>query len=133
MAFASSVDMYALENISIMPRSIPPRNAPGIEPIPPNTAAVNAFMPGIEPVVGTSVGYDEHSSTPAIAASPEPIANVIDIVASTFMPISCAAPLSSEHARIALPVLVFSVNNVSPSMITMHVIIVIIVVHDTES
>ena len=27
-----------------------------IEPIPPNTAAVNALMPGMEPVVGSSVG-----------------------------------------------------------------------------
>ena len=30
--------------------------APGMEPIPPNTAAVNALMPGMEPVVGVRVG-----------------------------------------------------------------------------
>ena len=30
--------------------------APGMEPIPPNTAAVNALIPGIAPVYGVSVG-----------------------------------------------------------------------------
>ena len=34
----------------------PPSKAPGIEPIPPNTAAVKALMPGMEPVVGVRVG-----------------------------------------------------------------------------
>ena len=72
--------MYALHIISITPRSIPPSIAPGTEPIPPNTAAVKALIPGIAPVVGISAGYDEQSSTPAIAASAEPIANVIDMV-----------------------------------------------------
>ena len=36
--------------------STPPIIAPGMEPIPPKTAAVNALMPGMEPVVGWSVG-----------------------------------------------------------------------------
>ena len=35
------------------------------------------------------------------------------------MPISSAAPLSSDTARIALPILVLPVKNVSASMITM--------------
>ena len=30
--------------------------APGMEPMPPNTAAVKALMPGMEPVVGIRVG-----------------------------------------------------------------------------
>ena len=31
--------------------------APGIEPMPPKTAAVNALIPGIEPVVGLMYVY----------------------------------------------------------------------------
>ena len=75
--------------------------APGIEPIPPNTAAVNALIPGIAPVYGVKVGYAEHSNTPAIAASPEPIANVSEMVPLTLTPINCAASLSSDTASIA--------------------------------
>ena len=69
----------------MIPSNIPPSIAPGIEPIPPNTAAVNAFIPGMEPVVGISVGYAEQRSTPAIAARPLPIANVTEIVVFTFI------------------------------------------------
>ena len=83
------------------PNRIPPINAPGIEPIPPNTAAVNALIPGIAPVYGVSVGYAEQSSTPAMAAKPEPIANVKEIVPLTFTHINCAASLSSDTANIA--------------------------------
>ena len=31
---------------------MPPSMAPGMEPIPPKTAAVKALMPGMAPVVG---------------------------------------------------------------------------------
>ena len=72
-----------------------------MEPIPPNTAAVNALIPGIAPVYGVRVGYAEQSSTPAMAAKPEPIANVKEIVPLTFTPINCAASLSSDTANIA--------------------------------
>ena len=44
------------EIFSIRPRSTPPSIAPGIEPIPPITAAVNALIPGIEPKVGETEG-----------------------------------------------------------------------------
>ena len=67
MALASVVEMYALASASMMPRSSPPRNAPGMEPMPPNTAAVNALMPGMEPVVGMSDVLNEQSSTPVCA------------------------------------------------------------------
>lgn len=43
-------------------------------------------------------------STPAIAASPEPIAKVMEIVLFTLIPINWAAPLSSDTASIACPV-----------------------------
>ena len=58
----------------MIPSRIPPINAPGIEPIPPNTAATNALIPGMEPVYGDRDGYAEQSSTPATAARAEPIA-----------------------------------------------------------
>ena len=92
--------------------------APGMEPIPPNTAAVNALIPGIAPVVGTRVGYAEHRSTPAMAARPEPMAKVREMVPLTLMPISCAAPLSSEQARMALPILVLPVNQTKAIIMT---------------
>ena len=93
-------------------------NAPGMEPIPPNTAAVNALMPGMEPVVGISVGEKEHSSAPATAAKAEPMAKVREMVRLTLMPMSWAAPLSSEQARMALPILVLPVKAVRASMMT---------------
>ena len=81
--------------------------APGIDPIPPNTAATNALIPGMAPVYGVRVGYAEQSRRPAIAASPEPIAKVREMVAFTLTPISCAASRSSETACMARPGLVF--------------------------
>ena len=35
-----------------MPMTKPPSTAPGMEPMPPNTAAMNALMPGSEPISG---------------------------------------------------------------------------------
>ena len=78
--FESCVEIYAFASASIMPSRRPPRKAPGIEPIPPKTAAVKAFIPGIEPVVGISVEYEEQSRTPATAARAEPMAKVREIV-----------------------------------------------------
>ena len=89
----------------MMPSRIPPTMAPGMEPIPPNTAAVNALIPGMDPVVGSSTGYAEHRRTPAMAASALPMAKVTEMVVLTLIPMSCAAPLSSDTARIALPIL----------------------------
>ena len=56
MASESWVEMYALAKISMMPSRMPPSMAPGMEPMPPKTAAVQALMPGMAPVVGTRVG-----------------------------------------------------------------------------
>ena len=47
------------------------------------------------------------------------MAKVMEIVELTLMPISWAAPLSSEQARMALPILVKPVNQVSAIMMTM--------------
>ena len=46
-------------------------------------------------------------STAATAARAEPMAKVREMVIFTLMPISFAASLSSETARMALPILVF--------------------------
>ena len=56
MASDNWEEIYAFDKISITPRRIPPINAPGMEPIPPNTAATKALMPGIEPVYGVKDG-----------------------------------------------------------------------------
>ena len=92
--------------------------------MPPNTAAVKALMPGMEPVVGMSEVLNEHSSTPAMAASALPMAKVSEMVLFTFMPISWAAPLSSEHALMALPILLLLVKAVRPIMMMMHITMV---------
>ena len=94
--------------------------APGMEPMPPKTAAVKARIPGMEPVVGWSVGTVEHSSTPAMAASAEPMAKVVEMVWLTLMPMSWAASRSSDTARMALPVRVLPVNRVRPTITRMQ-------------
>ena len=71
--------------------------APGIEPMPPMTAAVNALMPGMEPMVGvTAVGVFNMMKKLATPASAEPMANVSIIMRFTPMPQSVAADLSAE-------------------------------------
>ena len=77
IASESSVEMYAFARFSITPSRIPPSIAPGMEPIPPKTAAVKARIPGMEPVVGIRVGTVEHNRTPAMAARAEPMAKVV--------------------------------------------------------
>ena len=66
----------------------------------------------------------EARRTDAIAARPDPIANVIEMIRFTLMPISMEAPLSSEHARMALPVFVLLIKRVRQIMTMIHVTIV---------
>ena len=54
IASASCDEIYALPRISITPIRIPPIIAPGIEPIPPITAAAKALIPGKAPNVDSS-------------------------------------------------------------------------------
>ena len=42
--------------VSTTPSNRPPRAAPGRLPMPPNTAATNALMPGKRPMSGSMVG-----------------------------------------------------------------------------
>ncbi len=69
----------------------------------------------------------EHRSTPAIAARAEPMAKVRAIVPFTLIPMSCAAPLSSETASMACPAFVFLIKSVNPVIIIMQAAIVTIV------
>ena len=72
-------------------------------------------------------------STPAMAARPEPMANVSEMVEFTLMPMSVAAPRSSEQARMALPIRVLPVNIVRPIMTMMPVTTVTMVMALTTS
>src|SRR5262249_31713105 len=45
-----STEKYPDQKASISPIIMPPSIAPGSEPIPPNTAAVNAFTPARKPI-----------------------------------------------------------------------------------
>ena len=57
----------------------------------------------------------------------------MEIVPSTLIPISWAAPLSSEQARMALPIFVWLMKAVSPAMITTQVKIVTMVTKEMVS
>lgn len=59
-----------------------------------------------------------------MAASALPMAKVSDMVLLTFMPMSWAAPLSSEQALMALPILLLLVKAVRPAMMIMHIAMV---------
>ena len=48
------------------------------------------------------------------------MAKVMEMVRLTLMPMSWAAPRSSEQARMALPILVFEVKSVRATMMTTH-------------
>ena len=67
-----------------------------------------------------------------MAASPEPMAKVTEMVRLTFMPMSCAAPLSSLTARMALPIFVLLVKRVNATIVTMQVATVTMTVPVTE-
>ena len=42
--------MYVVARASTMPSTSPPTTAPLMFPMPPRTAAVNAFMPAMNPI-----------------------------------------------------------------------------------
>ena len=66
-------------------------------------------------------------------ASAEPMANVKVMVLLMLMPISCAAPVSSETARMALPMRVFCTRNVSASIESTETTIVTIALRLMDS
>ena len=75
-------------------------------PIPPNTAATNAFNPIRMPIKGSIRGIRIATSTPAAAAMADPKAKVKAMMRSVLMPINFAEFKLKETARMARPVLV---------------------------
>ncbi len=85
-------------------------------PMPPSTAATNAFRPVIRPISGSMRGMESATSTPATAASAEPSANVKAMTKSVLIPISRATGRLNETARIALPIFVRWTMNSRPNI-----------------
>ena len=80
--------------------------APGMLPMPPSTAAVKAFSPGMKPVYGLIRPYCTPNSTPAAPPMAPPIRKVSEMIRLTLMPIRLAAAWSSATARMAVPIFV---------------------------
>ena len=64
---------------------MPPTNAPGIEPKPPSTAAAKAFSATASPML-MSISVTGASSTPAAVATPAEIAQIIEKIRLTGIP-----------------------------------------------
>ena len=92
--------------------------APGMLPMPPSTAATNAFSPVISPISGSMRGMASATITPPAAASADPSANVNAMTKSVLIPISFATDRLNDVARIALPILVRWTMNSSPNITT---------------
>ena len=95
-----------MTNDSATPISRPPSIAPGIEPIPPTTAAVNALSPAMNPIVAVTWLNSSPPMIPATPAKAEPRKNVAVMTKFTLMPSISAASRSAATARIRLPSLV---------------------------
>src|SRR5690606_24276568 len=107
---------------SAMPSSRPPSMAPGMLPIPPSTAAVNALMPARKPMCGLITPYCRPSSTAATAARVAPMTKVRAMVLLVLMPSRLAIRMSSAQARQARPRRDLEMNRVRPyitAMVTM--------------
>src|SRR5690606_1361687 len=96
-------EMYAAAKVSARPSSTPPNMAPGMLPIPPSTAAVNALMPARKPMKGLSLPMASAMSTPPTAASMAPTTKVKEMILLVSMPNRLAMRRSCEQAREARP------------------------------
>ena len=104
----------ATRKVSQIPMTKPPTTAPGILPIPPRTAATKHFNPGRVPENGvTDIRSVKYRMEP-IAARKLPIIKVLLIVLFRRTPISWAVSKSFETARMAIPVFVWLIRNISP-------------------
>ena len=90
--------------------------APGMFPIPPTTAAVNALSPAKNPIVWLTFWKISPFITPAAPASAEPMKKVATITRSTSMPIIAAPSRSNAVARIAFPSRVRPTKSVSATI-----------------
>src|SRR5438309_2328483 len=70
--------------------------APGMLPMPPRTAAVKAFRPGMKPVYGLIRLYCTPNNTPAAPPIAPPMRNVSEMIRLTSIPMRLAA--AGQHA-----------------------------------
>ena len=98
--------------------------APGMEPMPPSTAAVKALMPAMKPMKKFTCPTWLAMSTPPMAASDEPMMNVREMMRSASMPSSMAILRFCAVARMALPIFVYWMNSVS-AIIVMRLVMMI--------
>ena len=77
----------ATRAVSPSPRIKPPMTAPGMLPIPPNTAATKHFKPGRAPEKGNTVIRSVKYKMEPIPASRDPTAKVKVMVLLILMPI----------------------------------------------
>ncbi|MCY1457563.1 hypothetical protein D9M71_748690 [compost metagenome] len=103
-------------NASATPNTSPPSMAPGMLPIPPNTAAVKALRPTRKPALGLMTPYCILSSTAATAASAAPMTKVRAMMLLVLIPSKLAILMSSAQARQARPRREREMNRVSPVM-----------------
>ena len=118
MTSLKSASPKALARLSTTPMSSAPTTAPGTEPMPPTTAAMNALMPGVEPAIWLMpVFLAKYSSAPT-AARNEPMMNVMEITRLIFTPMSCAVSKSLDTARMDMPNLVWLMMSTSTTIST---------------
>ena len=101
---------------STIPRMNPPSTAPLMLPIPPRTAAVNAFSPTRNPIRKSIWPKRMPCITPATPASAAPRMKVTTMILSVSMPISFDVSGSWAVARMARPVLVRRTNACSATI-----------------
>ena len=97
------------------PRVRPPTTAPQTLPMPPRTAAVNAFRPARKPIRKLMLVTCRPCATPATAARVAPRAKATTMIRSTLMPIRRAVSGSWETACMPRPVLVRLTKNHRPA------------------
>src|SRR6201985_1969835 len=95
--------MYPVTNDSATPITSPPSIAPGIEPIPPTTAAVNALSPAMNPIVLVTWLNSSPPMIPATPARAEPRKNVAVMTKFTLIPSISAATRAAPTAPLLPP------------------------------
>ena len=103
----------ATRKVSQIPIIKPPITAPGMEPMPPSTAATKHFSPGRDPEKGYTVIRSVKYRIAPTPARKLPITKVMEIMWSTLIPISLAASVSLDTARMAIPILVWLISCIS--------------------
>src|SRR5450756_2621801 len=105
------LELTDVANASEMPMMYAPSTAPGMLPMPPRTAAMNAFKPGHMPRNGdASMPEVVPYRMPPAPASAGPTMKAVLMTTSMLMPMRLAVGLSNATARICLPMRVLLTN-----------------------